>query len=371
MTKATIRHLSLSFGIIVPVGAIAPLSRADTPITICSFNIKWLGHYHNKKHEDLAALVGNYDIVVIQEMVAPPKAGNYPDSSPFEADADSQAFLEAMNAHGFKNVLSIEDTGSEIHTDATAPEWFIAFYKDGVVRPADDLPNGFLADDRSENPDYDRVPYAFPFRAVSGNTDFVLISVHLTQGDNPDARLDRQHELASTAAWVDDHDQIEKDFIILGDMNIYSEQELAEATPDAFESLNDECAKTTTSPTNENCFDHVMFRPAYTSTEIDAMYDFKVINLVEQMEESWDDSAGPYPGDPYDGNEFGIMYSDHNPILFRLIDTPTDDDDPLDMLIGPSTDAVDVDRLLARIALIEQQLAALRQEATKLRNDSE
>jgi hypothetical protein len=38
------------------------------------------------------------------------------------------------------------------------------------------------------------------------------------------------------------------------------------------------------------------------------------------------DHADPYPGDPYDHNEFRAHYSDHHPIVFQ-VNVPVADDD--------------------------------------------
>ena len=106
-----------------------------------------------------------------------------------------------MTALGFVAILSPEDTGpkDDIHTIRTTTEWWIAFYNPDTVTEATDLPSGFLADDRSNHPDYVRVPYAFAFRTVNAKLDFVLISVHLQRDEGDDERERRRHELESIA----------------------------------------------------------------------------------------------------------------------------------------------------------------------------
>jgi hypothetical protein len=219
--------------------------------------------------------------------------------------------------------MSEEDTGTgdNIHVNSSATEWYVVFFRPGTVDVADDLPMGFLATDRSDHPDYERVPYAFAFRTPNAKLDFVLISVHLKPNPGPANRARRKHELASIAAWIDDNDEAEKDFIILGDMNLQKADEL-NATPLSFISLNDECRPTNTK--GDKPYDHVMFRPAFTG-EIDVGFDMVVVDLVEAMRPSWTDAA-PYPGDPYDHNEFRQHYSDHHPVVFRVNVPATDDD---------------------------------------------
>lgn len=301
---------------------------ADT-LEICSFNIQFLGSFKKRDDVALADILKPYDIVVVQELVAPPYAGVYPDGESYKGDVEAAEFFDAMQSHGFSYVFSEEDTGTgdDIHKNSTSTEWFVTFYKPNMVTTASDLPGGFLADDRSNNPDYERVPYAFPFRSSNGALDFVLISVHLQPGDSPDERERRAHELASIANWIDANDASEKDFIILGDMNIYNAEELTAVTPVGYLSLNDECRLTNTlsiDASKGEPYDHVMYNTRNT-IEINANYDLSVVNLIDVMKPYWTISE-PYPGDPYDHNTFKQYYSDHFPVVFRMI-TPAHDDD--------------------------------------------
>ncbi len=68
-----------------------------------------------------------------------------------------------------------------------------------------------------------------------------------------------------------------------------------------------------------------MYNKTYT-TEIDEEFDFQVVNLIEKMKPFWDQNVGPYPGDPYDYNEFRKYYSDHHPVVFKMIIPENDDD---------------------------------------------
>jgi endonuclease/exonuclease/phosphatase family metal-dependent hydrolase len=291
-------------------------------ITICSFNIQFLGHFKKKDNTALANLLKPYDIVVIQEMVAPPVNGAYPDGTAFTADVEAKAFLDAMTFHGFSYVLSDEDTGpvATIHTNNTSTEWWIVFFKDAAVDVADNLPHGFLASDRSANPDFERVPYAFPFRIDGTSTDFVLIPVHLAPNASSSAK--RKSELATIQNWIDANDEAENDFIVLGDMNIEDAEELAEITPSGFISLNNECYRTNTLLNNAagggaKPYDHVIYQPAFTSDDIDEAFDIKVLNLIDSMKASWTGNL-PYPGSPYNHNEFKQYFSDHHPVIFKI-----------------------------------------------------
>jgi len=296
-------------------------------LTICSFNIQFLGHFKKKENQSLASILKVYDIIVIQELVAPPIAGAYPDGETYTADPESAEFFGAMEELGFSYKLSEEDTGTsdEIHKSSSATEWWVAFYKPNSIKYVSDIPSGFLAEDRSNHDDYERVPYAFAFRTPNKKVDFVLISVHLQPGSSSADKARRQHELAAIADWIASNSDEEKDFIILGDMNIEGTAELAVATPAGYLSLNDECRPTNTNPNSPKPYDHVMYNTAFT-TEIDSEFDIEVINLIEAMEDSWTSTEEEYPGDPYNHDQFRQYHSDHHPVVFK-IEVPDKDDD--------------------------------------------
>ena len=297
---------------------------SDT-ITVCSFNVQFLGSSKSRDDEALASILRGYDIVVVQELVAPPYPAAFPGGKPVKPDPEAAEFFGAMKANGFTYWISEEDTGTgkRIHNNGFATEWWVTFYRDSKVSRALDLPHGFLADDRSNHDDYERVPYAFSFRAGDSGADFVLVSVHLQPGDGRKDAARRKHELGSIATWVDANDEQEKDFIMLGDCNIEDAEELTDATPGGFLSLNDECRATNTNVRGPKPYDHVFFQPAFT-VEIDRDHDMAVVNLVEAMRPHWQGTE-PYPGEPYSHNEFRKWYSDHHPVVFRM-EVGKDDD---------------------------------------------
>jgi endonuclease/exonuclease/phosphatase family metal-dependent hydrolase len=308
-------------------------------VQVCSFNIQFLGHFKHRDVSALAEVVKDCEIVVVQELVAPPTAGAFPDGTPRKADPEAAAFFGAMRVRGFEYVLSSEDTGSgpENHKNSSATEWWVAFYKPfyvvgampGGVRIAGDLPSGWLATDRSDNPDYERVPYAFAFRTANGpmldvtGTDFVLISVHLQPGSSKADRARRKHELQSIWKWVEANNAVEKDFIVLGDMNIEDCDELRslDHIPTGYRTLNDKCLPTNTNVNGPKPYDHVILPRQIHPPD----YGFEVVDLVKVLETRWLDE-GPFPGRPYNHDTFRQLYSDHNPIKFRLPRSEVDDD---------------------------------------------
>jgi len=305
-----------------------PAYRAAQPheLTVCSFNIQFLGNFKKRDDETLAKVVQDYDIVVVQELVAPPIDGTYPDGTHYSADPQAAEFFQAMQDRGFLCILSEEDTGTgdTIHRATSATEWWVVFYKPSAVARANDLPHGFLAEDRSNNDDYERVPYAFAFRTLDSHLDFVLISVHLQPGDSSSDQARRSHELASIAQWVDDHDDVEHDFVLVGDMNIKDTEELGSATPQGFISLNSQCLPTNTNPNGPKPYDHIMYNPTCTP-EIN-VGSFQVIDLIQAVKPYWLSGNGAFPGDPYDHNEFRQHYSDHHPVVFTMHIPAADDD---------------------------------------------
>lgn len=311
-----------------------PSVYGEETLSICSFNIQFLGQSVKRDDAALARILEPFDVVVVQELVAPPFAGTFPDGTPFKPDGESAEFFEAMRACGFDYKLSEEDTGKgeTNHKNSTATEWYAVFYKESKLDIADDLPNGFLANDRTAHPHYDRVPYAFGFREKNSRLDFVLISVHLRPGASADER--RKEELATIAKWVLANDDHEKDFIILGDMNIEDAEELDDVAPRGFRSLNNECRATNTNVFGPKPYDHVMLKSATTKKEVDRRFDFQVYNLIEAMRPFWD-NAGTYPGGAlnpiglprYAHDRFRGFYSDHHPVVFRMLVPESDDDD--------------------------------------------
>jgi endonuclease/exonuclease/phosphatase family metal-dependent hydrolase len=300
-------------------------------IKVCSFNIQFLGNSKKRDNGALAELVKDFDLVVIQELIAPPYAGTFPDGTSYKPDKEASAFFDEMKKSGFTYALSEEDTGTgnRIHLNSSATEWWVVFFKTNAVMLAPDLPTGFLAEDRSNHPDYERVPFAFGFRSNDRKMDFVLISVHLMPGSGHAAKDRRKHELGAIGRWISAHNQQEKDFIILGDMNIEDFAELSEDTPPGLVSLNANCLPTNTNVRTPKPYDHVMFSRS-TTGEMDSIYGFRVINLIDKMRAPWRAKfpTRKYPGDPpYNHDTFRAYYSDHDPVEFRLTPLSAVDDD--------------------------------------------
>ncbi|HWA27437.1 MAG TPA: endonuclease/exonuclease/phosphatase family protein [Lacunisphaera sp.] len=309
---------SLLAAVALTLGACSTAPQRDTvapaaeSLTVCSFNIKFVGNFKDKDNTALANLLKAYDLVVVQELIAPPVA------TPTDTTRNrAWKFFQAMEAQGFRSVLSESDTGhATLGGNTTSTEYFVTFYKPAKVSPVTDLPHGFIGSPLSQNSSFKRVPYAFAFRTPGGKFDFVLVSVHL----EPTDRVFRAGEFRAIASWLQQQysTQPERDLIVLGDTNLQNQAELTANTPGNFISLNDACVRTNVALGSAKPFDHIFFNPQFTR-EIDRTYGFKVINLVEAVQ----------PGVPLTTatqTKFFGTYSDHHPVVFRF-KLPAHDDD--------------------------------------------
>ena len=275
----------------------------------------------------LVSTVTGCDVVVVQELLAPPYAGTFPDGSPYRPDPQATAFFDAMRAEGYDFVLSEEDTGTGDvnHVNSSATEWWVTFYRASQVTVATNLPRGFLAADRTNHPDFERVPYAFAFRTTDGRLDFVLVSVHLKPGGASSDAVRRAHELSAIRTWWQSQSGGERDFIVLGDMNFEDCDEIGSGVPTGLTSLNTECVPTNTNTNRPHPYDNVLYDDEQT-TEIDGAFGFVVVNLIQAMASHWNPADGIYPGNPYVHDPFRAFFTDHHPIGFRLTIPDADDD---------------------------------------------
>jgi hypothetical protein len=296
-----------------------PLLAQDS-LDICSFNIQFLGHFKNRQNEILASILEDYEIVVVQEMVAAPKAGNYPDGVPYSKDAESAAFVEEMRQKGFSYWLSEEDTGpTKNHTPTTASEWWIVFYKASVVQPDSSRIGGFVSSPLAMNSIYDRVPYAFPFRSIKGKSNFTLVSVHLRPGDSKEDKVFRKNELQSLFKWTSTQKETNRDFYVLGDCNIYDRSEFEEFDGQGIQSLNEDCLSTNTkmyeSTSKGEPYDHVFY--SNYSVEDIVPSSFRVVDLMNKIIEKGVPAGVTLV--PYDHDTFRTNFSDHVPVSFRIV----------------------------------------------------
>jgi hypothetical protein len=286
-------------------------------------------------------------MVIIQEIVAPPDMqllDHLPDQKhtsvlklPDGRDTKPQPmvtdFFLAMQAEGFDQFwLSEEDTGpiEENNNNGSATEWWAVFYRSDTWLADRSLPHGFLAKDVTNNPTYDRVPYAFSFKSVSGNFDFVVVNVHLRPGAEAVNKARRAQEIRGIADWIDEKKKQtqERDFFIAGDCNLEDGKELLSLETETLKSLNiGALAMTNTNRNAPKPYDHVFISPEHTA-EISMVNNFEVIDLVVGAKPFWErSSSAEFPGGlNYNHNLFRFYYSDHLPVAF-VVDLPNRDDD--------------------------------------------
>ena len=320
---------------------------------VCSFNIKWLGHYKSRANEALAQLLAPCDAVVVQEMVAPPWDVEVSGGTEvLKGDKESLDFVNAMRKIGFDGAwLSDEDTGpSRNHTNTPASEWFILFYRSSVLKEARDLPHGFLSQPLALNSTFDRVPYAFALRSTSteqndGGIDFTIVAVHLHASSSSkepliNSKVKRLGEFSAIASWIETQksETGEKDYFVVGDTNIDDASEvagiigrpdqklsaaLAATRPDLlsennlrilqqyislnmFYSGKNELTVFGTNLEHTKPFDHVFYSPTNTTLSVDS--SFYILDLAATF------SSKISPTD----RTFVTVYSDHDPVKFQL-----------------------------------------------------
>ncbi|MBK8498913.1 MAG: hypothetical protein IPL52_08875 [Flavobacteriales bacterium] len=145
-------------------------SNGARTLLACSFNIRFLGQ-QNKRNKDIAELLEDYDLVLIQELVAAPVATNFNGIS-LQPSSSSTQFFSFMAQAGFKYALSEGKTGPTTNnTNLTGSEYFVAFYKDDVLQ-YDRSKSGFIDRKLVKNDVFARVPWKFHFRTVDRTLDF-------------------------------------------------------------------------------------------------------------------------------------------------------------------------------------------------------
>jgi len=289
-------------------------------LKICSFNIQFLVHFQTRENAVLADVVKNNDIVVVQEMVAAPVDGFYPDGTPYKADKESGAFVTEMTKRGFSYWMSTEDTGpTKNHTPTTASEWWIVFYKKEKVLPDTVRCHGFVSQPLVANATFDRVPYAFPFKAVHGKSNFTLVSVHLHPDDGKADVVERKAELDYLMSWMTSLKESNKDVYVLGDCNIYDQKEFVDYKTKHITSLNEACVSTNSlkygNAAKGEPYDHV-FYTSYSNEDL-IKNSFNVIDLKAEILKLV--PAGTYQLDPYVHDDFRTKFSDHLPVSFKLL----------------------------------------------------
>ncbi len=290
-------------------------------LTVCSFDTNELGYSAEKDVRALAHVLAGYDIVVVQGIVAPPYEGAFPNGDPYRPDAEVAEFFDEMTDRwGYAYVLSEEDTGRRLinHSNEPWTEWYVVFYDPAKLEPAAGLPRAFLAEDVTANPVFDRVPYAVSLRRIETGFDFVLISVHLHEGEKEEDRAKRATELGAIVDWIDGQTTGETEYIIVGNMQFADCGEILTCAPSGWRFLNPtyggDCLATDATLAPNRPYDGILFTQR---VEVDHAFGLRVIDLVTGLAAIWDPFGEPIET-AYGDLGFVRRISDHNPIVFRF-----------------------------------------------------
>jgi len=311
---------TIGFALLLLIGASVATAALET-LTVCSFDIHEMGAHAEKDGRALAHVLARYDIVVVQGIVAPPYEGTFPNGDPYKPNAGVAQFFDDMTDRwGYDYILSEEDTGRRLlhHSNEPWTEWFVVFYDPSKLKPAEGLPAGFLAEDLTANPAYDRVPYAFPLRHIETDFDFVLISVHLREGTTEADRARRAEEIEEIAVWIDDRTGEETEYIVLGSLQFADCREILSSVPSDLQFLNPtyagECLATDATLSPGRPYDGILFTQR---VEVDYVFGLRVIDLVHGLAAVWNPFDEPIE-EAYEELGFVRVLSDHNPIVFRF-----------------------------------------------------
>ncbi len=327
---------------------------ANDRLGVCSFNIQWLGSRLHRRNTELAGLIKNCDAIVIQELVAPPWDVTIVNPSGVQetiaGDQQSADFVTAMAAVGFDGVsLGPNRTSPKVEvSNGTTAEWPLLFFKKKKIKLAPALPSGFLAPQIAGHPIYSRVPYAFALSSVASGLDFVLISVHLRPTSSDESKLyskaRRIAEFQLIADWIDwqkeNHRSHERDFFVLGDMNVEDLEEyegffgkFSDALgPVVDEVISAEGVKSrvrklpfkslnfsgnslfATNVLMTKPYDHIMYNTKDLSV--------KLVDRLEIIDMATSLRMADFPS----YRDFIEVYSDHNPIRMQIMTTDGDKD---------------------------------------------
>jgi endonuclease/exonuclease/phosphatase family metal-dependent hydrolase len=202
-----------------------PAKKSDE-VTVCSFNIQFLGNSRIRKNDYLANLLTTAcDVIFVQELLAAPtfwparndlvkdkteevplfrpaltsqekqadlKEGRvesgivwstYPNGDAVKFGERTTPFFEGMVKRGFSFVLSQDKTSRRTnHSNGAESEWFVAFFDPKKLSPTYPEYTTFLKEGQDSlvgGGDFIRVPHGFGFRTVDNKLDFVAVSVHL------------------------------------------------------------------------------------------------------------------------------------------------------------------------------------------------
>ncbi len=282
---------------------------SSNSMTVCSWNISFLGHWKTKNVAEVSNLIQECDVVFIQELVAPFEERSRGILT-IDSDPEALSFFESMKEVGFDaHHLAQQDTGSIDFSASSASEWPVVFFKSSEFK----LESGYyLNPETVDNPRYRRVPYLFELIYKTG-MKYRFVSLHLSV----DSKTARDQEMEALCDDLSYEDQTLMT-IVLGDFNHASTTEFQQAQKNLSKlkapcrhlgfvtSLVDE--KVFTNVANDKPFDNVLLPLVYSPADLKRGLLTKPLQLIRDSLEL------------AKRNEFTAMYSDHKPIAVVIPD---------------------------------------------------
>ena len=299
-------------------------------ITLATFNIQNLGRDKPDQPRLAAEIIKQFDVVAIQEVM------NY---------GGGAKGLDAVNkiveelGDGWASVACTEPNGTESATSGAVHTFeFYAFIYNttkvqlvGTARLWDEAANpvGDLADQERQ---FDREPFIASFKAVNGNLDFTVISLHAA-APSKSWRDDEIRRLKHVYETVQAEDPNQNDVFLLGDFNTpVNKSEWGDlkglSTMTHILTKND---KTTLNKSagklSQNQYDTIWYQSSASAEDV-VPNSGQVVSAWRAVADYGDDLTPPATITDADSKllwKYGQVVSDHLPVILVLyVDKDTD-----------------------------------------------
>ncbi len=183
--------------VITPAGPPAANTSQDNTVRLAAFNLQIFGTTKAGKPEVMEMLsktIRNFDVVAVQEI----------------RDASQTALPSLKNAVNDLAGPKYDFIVSDRLGRTTSKEQYAYFYNTQTMQQ---IGNPYTYPDSNDL--FQREPYVAEFKAINGNFDFVLITVHT----DPDTATQEINDLPAVVENAKGRYKEEDDFIIMGDLN--------------------------------------------------------------------------------------------------------------------------------------------------------
>ena len=168
-----------------------PPAAAVTPLRVASWNIERLGHGARKDLELTARVLGEFDLIAVQEVMTP-------------------EVIDTLLAHmpGYEALL----TDTPRPQASSYSEYYAYFYRRARLDPTF---SSFVPDPHDR---FAREPYAACFALLPASTHLCLLSIHVVYGRTVGPRKAEILALDDALRWAQEEDETSH-WIVLGDFN--------------------------------------------------------------------------------------------------------------------------------------------------------